>query len=79
VVPAYDLASAVSELAERLAAGPTLAYAAVRRSALFGAAHTLADTMYFEASMMAWTGATTDHRRAAEAFLAKERPVFEGA
>src|SRR4051794_22325543 len=47
VVPAADLATAVGELAGRLAAGPTVAYGAVRQSLGYSASHTLAESLQF--------------------------------
>lgn len=78
VVPAAELESAVAELATRLASGPTQAYAAVRRSVAHSAGHDLVGSLEVEAEMMALTGRTADHRAAVRAFVAKERPRFEG-
>jgi 2-(1,2-epoxy-1,2-dihydrophenyl)acetyl-CoA isomerase len=78
VVPAEDVLSRASELARKLAAGPTVAYAAVKRSLAFGATHDLAATLDFEAEQQALAGATEDHRQAVAAFLAKEKPRFTG-
>ncbi len=78
VVPAADLEREATDLAQRLAAGPTLAYGAVRRSVEHSAGHDLDSSLEFEAQMMARTGATQDHRRAVASFVAKEKPVFEG-
>lgn len=78
VVPDDELASAAAELAAELAAGPTAAYAAIREALVYSAAHTLDETLTFEGTLMARTGGTMDHRRAVEAFVAKERPTFEG-
>jgi 2-(1,2-epoxy-1,2-dihydrophenyl)acetyl-CoA isomerase len=66
------------ELATRLAAGPTVAYAAVKRELSVGGAGTLTDALAAEAEAQALCGATADHRNATKAFAAKERPVFEG-
>lgn len=78
VVPADQLAEETGRLAARLAAGPTVAFGAIRRSLAFSATHPLADSLDFEAARMAETGATEDHRSAVDAFLAKEKPVFGG-
>lgn len=78
VVPAAELPAAAHELATRLAAGPTLAYGAIRRSVEFSATHDLPESLAFEASMMAETGSTQDHRDAVASFVAKEKPVFNG-
>ncbi|MEV1329170.1 enoyl-CoA hydratase-related protein [Micromonospora costi] len=69
---------AAQELAARLAAGPTVAYGAIKRQLSIADAGTLADALAAEAQAQAICGATTDHRAATMAFVAKERPVFEG-
>jgi 2-(1,2-epoxy-1,2-dihydrophenyl)acetyl-CoA isomerase len=78
VVPGADLEQEAMTLARRLAAGPTVAFGAVRRSVAHSAGHDLASSLEFEAEMMALTGATSDHSRAVASFVAKERPTFEG-
>jgi 2-(1,2-epoxy-1,2-dihydrophenyl)acetyl-CoA isomerase len=78
VVPAADLAAEVGQLAGQLAAGPTVAYGAIRRSVTFSGSHDLEEGTEFEARMMALTGSTEDHRRAVASFMAKEKPTFEG-
>jgi 2-(1,2-epoxy-1,2-dihydrophenyl)acetyl-CoA isomerase len=69
---------AAAELAARLAAGPTAAYAAIKESLRFGASSSLDDTLAKEAQLQARIGATDDHRQAVEAFLAKQQPTFIG-
>ncbi|QSB14090.1 enoyl-CoA hydratase/isomerase family protein [Natronosporangium hydrolyticum] len=64
------------ELAARLAAGPSVAYAQLKRE--LAEATTLTEALAVEASAQATCGRTTDHRRATEAFVAKQRPTFEG-
>lgn len=78
VVPADDVAATARELAVRLAAGPTVAYGAIRRSVNFAAGHGLAESLEVERQMMDLTGATEDHATAVEAFLAKRPPRFRG-
>jgi 2-(1,2-epoxy-1,2-dihydrophenyl)acetyl-CoA isomerase len=78
VVPDADFAPRVQAYAARLAAGPTLAFAAMRRAIGFAAAHPLAEALEVEAAGMRRTGASADHRAAVEAFLAKQRTVFNG-
>jgi 2-(1,2-epoxy-1,2-dihydrophenyl)acetyl-CoA isomerase len=78
VVPDADLAERVAEVAQRLAAGPTVAYGAVRRAVAYSLAHPLEESLAHEGELMALTGDTADHRAAVAAFLAKEKPVFEG-
>jgi len=77
VAPEALLAEATA-LTRELAAGPTLAYAAIRRSLAYGASHPLAETLAFEAQQMARTGGSQDHRDAVDAFVAKRRPTFRG-
>jgi 2-(1,2-epoxy-1,2-dihydrophenyl)acetyl-CoA isomerase len=78
VVPADELAGTARAFAERLADGPTEAYAAIKRAVAFSATHPLKESLAFEGEMMALTGATEDHRSAVASFVAKERPVFHG-
>lgn len=78
VVPADALADEVAALARRLADGPTVALGSIRRSVTYAASHTLAEALELEGAMMQKTGATTDHAAAVAAFVAKEKPVFEG-
>jgi 2-(1,2-epoxy-1,2-dihydrophenyl)acetyl-CoA isomerase len=68
----------VQTLAATLAAGPTKAYGAVRRAVAYSAGHPLSEALAHEAELMNSTGASADHRAAVAAFLAKEKPVFEG-
>lgn len=78
VVPTAELVAEVRTLAERLAAGPTVALGAMRQSVAYAAGHTFEEALAFESSMMQKTGATADHAAAVAAFVAKEKPVFEG-
>lgn len=78
VVPTADVAATAAELAGRLAAGPTLAYASIRASVAHSATSALPDALAFEAEMMARTGASQDHRDAVASFVAKEKPTFHG-
>lgn len=78
VVPADEFDAAVAALARKLADGPTLAYASIKRSLAYSAAHDLPSSLEQEAQKMALTGASSDHLAAVEAFLAKEKPRFEG-
>jgi 2-(1,2-epoxy-1,2-dihydrophenyl)acetyl-CoA isomerase len=69
---------AAQELAARLAAGPTVAYGAIKRQLSIGDAGTLADALSAEAQAQAISGATADHRNATAAFVNKRKPTFEG-
>jgi 2-(1,2-epoxy-1,2-dihydrophenyl)acetyl-CoA isomerase len=78
VVPADELAAEVASLASRLAAGPTVALGAMRQSVAYSSGHSFEESVAFESAMMQKTGATADHAAAVAAFVAKEKPVFEG-
>jgi 2-(1,2-epoxy-1,2-dihydrophenyl)acetyl-CoA isomerase len=78
VVPDADLPAAAGELAARLAAGPTLAYAAIKESLLYAASHRLTESLEKEADLQARLGQSADHRAATQAFVAKQVPTFEG-
>jgi 2-(1,2-epoxy-1,2-dihydrophenyl)acetyl-CoA isomerase len=78
VVEAAEVLPTATALAARLAAGPTVAYGAIRRALAFSAGHGIDESLDFEGKMMALTGSTADHRGAVASFLAKEKPVFEG-
>ena len=78
VVPAEELPALVAETAGRLAAGPTVALGAMRRSVAYAAGHSFEEAVAFESEMMTLTGATDDHEAAVAAFLEKRKPVFEG-
>ena len=78
VVSAEELPAVIGELARSLAAGPTLAYGAIRRSVAFAAGHPLSESLAQEAEQMALTGGSHDHASAVAAFIAKERPTFQG-
>lgn len=78
VVEPERLLPATQELAARLAAGPTAAYAAIKNSIAYAATSTLADALAKEAELQAVMGATEDHRNATVAFVTKQQPVFFG-
>lgn len=78
VVPAADLSAAAAELAAKLAAGPTAAYAAIKRQLAYAAATDLPTALAYEATEQERAGTTADHRSATEAFLAKAAPTFSG-
>jgi 2-(1,2-epoxy-1,2-dihydrophenyl)acetyl-CoA isomerase len=73
-----DVLAQAQGLAQRLAAGPTLAYA--ESKALLGAASScsLRDALTAESAAQHRLGLTSDHQGAVTGFLAKERPTFDG-
>jgi 2-(1,2-epoxy-1,2-dihydrophenyl)acetyl-CoA isomerase len=78
VVPDEQLTDEVATLAAKLAAGPTLSYASMRQAVNFSSSHDFAASLAFEAEKMNLTGASADHRNAVAAFVAKEKPAFQG-
>jgi 2-(1,2-epoxy-1,2-dihydrophenyl)acetyl-CoA isomerase len=70
---------AAQQLAARLAAGPTVAYAQIKRELAVGGTSGLAEALAAEGQAQAVCGATADHRSATAAFVAKRRPTFTGA
>jgi 2-(1,2-epoxy-1,2-dihydrophenyl)acetyl-CoA isomerase len=78
LLPAEQVLPAAQELAARLAAGPTAAYAVIKQALHFAASHSLAESLDNEAAQQALAGATADHRAATAAFVSKQKPVFTG-
>jgi 2-(1,2-epoxy-1,2-dihydrophenyl)acetyl-CoA isomerase len=78
VVPDGEALTAAQELAKRLAAGPTTAYAKIKEAMAAAADGTLEDALEAEARTQADAGRTADHREAVEAFVAKRPPNFTG-
>ncbi len=78
VVPDDRVRAAAHELATRLAAGPTVAYACIKDAITFGGTASLADALEREADLQARAGQTSDHRNATAAFVSKQPAVFEG-
>ena len=78
VVDAADLPTAARALADRLAAGPTVAYAGIKESLGYAAGHGLAESLEKEAQLQTAAGHTADHRAATLAFINKRQPRFEG-
>ncbi len=79
VAAAGALEAETRALAERLAAGPTVAYAQAK--SLFNTAfHTpIEQQLQWEGEHMAVSMTTEDHAEGVNAFLEKRRPVFRGA
>ncbi|MGH8774882.1 MAG: enoyl-CoA hydratase-related protein [Jiangellaceae bacterium] len=76
VVPTEAVLERARELGRQFAAGPTLAYGAIRRALAFSATHSLDESLEHEAELMRSTGTTRDHHDAVAAFLAKQPPEF---
>ncbi|PRH78301.1 enoyl-CoA hydratase [Streptomyces solincola] len=78
VVPAGQLAERAVAVARTLAAGPTLAYAALKESLAYGAGRSLDEALDKEGELQMRAGASADHAIAVRAFVAKEKPVYLG-
>jgi 2-(1,2-epoxy-1,2-dihydrophenyl)acetyl-CoA isomerase len=78
VVPDADLPEAAATLAARLAAGPTLAYAAIKEGLLYSTSHSLRESLEKEADLQARLASTEDHHAATLAFVNKQAPVYQG-
>jgi len=78
VVPHEHLMAETIALANRLAAGPTLALGRIKDNIAYGATNTLSDALTHEAENMIASGLTEDHRNAALAFVQKREPQFAG-
>jgi 2-(1,2-epoxy-1,2-dihydrophenyl)acetyl-CoA isomerase len=79
VVPTEKVLDVALELAGRLAAGPTAAYAEIKAAIGLGAVSPLPTVLAAEGAAQRRLGLTKDHVGAVEAFLAKRRPTFEGS
>lgn len=78
VVPDDELLDVARTDAARFAKGPTLAYAAVKRSVSRGSDRTLAEGLAIEAEQFSKVFGSQDARTGVAAFLAKEKPSFTG-
>lgn len=78
VVDPDRLLPAAQELAARLAAGPTAAYAAIKQSISYAATTDLESALAMEGELQVAMGRTEDHRNATAAFVAKQKPAFTG-
>jgi 2-(1,2-epoxy-1,2-dihydrophenyl)acetyl-CoA isomerase len=78
VVPPEQVLPAATELAQRLAAGPTTAYACIKESLAYGADSSFVAALAKEDKLQTRAGATSDHHSAVRSFLAKQPAVFTG-
>jgi len=78
VVAADELESATSELADRLANGPTLAYGFAKAAVYQGANLSLENVLDLEARNQQIAGRSRDAREGVRAFLEKRKPEFKG-
>jgi len=66
------------EIAERLAAGPTIAYRYMKENLNRAMTGQIDDCLDLEATHHVHCGQTADHKEAARAFVEKREPVFSG-
>jgi 2-(1,2-epoxy-1,2-dihydrophenyl)acetyl-CoA isomerase len=79
IVDVQDLPAAAAELATRLAAGPTAAFAAIKEGLAFAATHDLAESLEKEAQLQDALAQTDDHTAATLAFVRKQpAPSYQG-
>jgi 2-(1,2-epoxy-1,2-dihydrophenyl)acetyl-CoA isomerase len=78
ITPDAELESQTSALAARLAAGPGLAYAGIKRNLNAAETATLEETMAIEGPANARASLSHDGKEAGRAFLEKRPPVFRG-
>jgi len=78
VVEPGDLDTAVDELAMRLASGPSLAYAGIKRALNAGDSGSLAEALEAEATGQRTCITSADFREGVAAFLEKRAARFEG-
>jgi 2-(1,2-epoxy-1,2-dihydrophenyl)acetyl-CoA isomerase len=73
-----DALPVAQELAARMATGPTAAYARIKEAMLAAAGADLQAALAVEGQTQRELGATTDHRNAVDAFVAKRPATFTG-
>jgi enoyl-CoA hydratase/carnithine racemase len=73
-----DVLAKAQEMAERLASGPTFAHAVTKKMLHLEWSMGIDEAIDAEAEAQAICMQTRDFRRAYEAFVAKQTPVFEG-
>jgi len=78
VFPEDQLLDSARQLAQRLASGPTRAYAAIKELVRRSSSGTLAETLDAELRAQLRTATTNDFQEGVRAFLEKRSPVFTG-
>lgn len=78
IVPAAELDSATTNLAQRLAAGPTVAYGAMKRLMRQSLDRTLPEQLTAEKEAFVQCADSEDFRTGVEAFHARQSPSFAG-
>jgi 2-(1,2-epoxy-1,2-dihydrophenyl)acetyl-CoA isomerase len=78
VVPPDELANATSELADRFANGPTLAYGFAKAAVYEGANLSLKSTLDLETRNQQIAGRSHDAKEGIKSFIEKRKPEFRG-
>ncbi len=78
VVPAAELTAEAESIALKLAAGPTLAYGAIKRTMLSARTEPLETQLEHEAQALAELSWSADAREGITAFAERRKPVFKG-
>jgi 2-(1,2-epoxy-1,2-dihydrophenyl)acetyl-CoA isomerase len=78
VVADEELGARAQQVAAKLAAGPTVAYAKIKDVLTSAAETTFEEALAVEDAAQSALGATADHSEAVEAFVAKRKPRFQG-
>lgn len=78
VFPADSLVDEVMAIARRLASGPTVAYRYMKENLNRAVHGEMGECLDMEAAHHVHCGQTRDHKEAAQAFVEKREPVFEG-
>ena len=78
VVPAAELPAVTAALAQRLASGPTQAYAQMRRLMRSSFDRDLSAQLHAEGAAFLHCAQTQDLREGIDAFFAKRQPQFVG-
>ncbi|MBP2476462.1 2-(1,2-epoxy-1,2-dihydrophenyl)acetyl-CoA isomerase [Crossiella equi] len=79
IVPDGEALDRTQELAARMAAGPTTAYAKIKEALLAASGGDLELALATEERTQAEAGATKDHREAVDAFVNKRKADFTGS
>jgi 2-(1,2-epoxy-1,2-dihydrophenyl)acetyl-CoA isomerase len=79
VVDAENLLTEAVKIAEKLASGPTKAYAAIRKQVWGACEFGYLDQLAAEANAQTGLGRTSDHSEGVRAFMSREKPNFTGS